>query len=398
MKTPVEERAAPAAAAFRVGPWRVEPALHRLERGGETVRVEPKVMEVLVHLAARPGAVVSREELQAAVWGTPYVSEDLPRRAVYELRKVLGDDARRPDLIETIPRSGYRLVAPVVRLGPGEGGEDRAGEAAAATETAPPRWRRLVPPLALGLLAAAALSLGLLRGGHGPAAPSGFEVRPLTTDPGLEYDPAFSPDGSRVAFLRTPDPRLNAAITLHVQLVGAESSLEVSEGPADFDHPIESPAWSPDGTAIAYRRWRREDGWGIYRVPALGGAERKLADLGRVGTSGLAWSPDGRWLAFGLRAGGDGPLALHRLDLETGARERLTRPPGTIQGDQLPAWSPDGRRLAFVRTVDADASELRVVPAGGGRSRSLLPERHKIADVDWTPDGRRLVVAVSDGG
>lgn len=378
--------------AFTLGAWRVTPSLLRLERDGETVRLEPKVMEALVTLAVRAPAVVSREELQEAVWGTAYVSEDLPRRAIHELRKTLGDDPRDPGYIETIPRSGYRLIASVEPWDGRQATEPEIGAEAAAR-----RWRRLAPGLAAGLLVAAVLSLGVLRGVPEPASrPLG--PTPFTTLPGLEYDPAFSPDGSRVAYLRASGAGADAEITLHVQLVGSETSLRLTERPAGFDQPIESPAWSPDGTAVAYRRWRDPGGWAVYRIPSLGGTERKLADLGPVTTSGLAWSPDGRWLAVGLRSGGGVPLAIHRIGVEGGERRRLTEPPPTIQGDVLPAWSPDGRSLAFVRNLAEETSELRVVPAAGGESRLLLPRPLKIADVDWTSDGRYLLVGVHERG
>lgn len=201
-----------------------------------------------------------------------------------------------------------------------------------------------------------------------------------------------------MAYLRASGVEADATLDLRVQLVDTEGSLRLNREPADWDHPIESPAWSPDGTALAYRRWRDGVGWAIYRLPSLGGAERRLADLGRVETSGLAWSPDGRWLALGLPAGEDGPLAIHRIGVETGERRRLTDPPPTVRGDVLPAVSPDGASIAFVRNVAGEASELRVAPAAGGPSRSLLPARHKIADVDWSADGRRLIVAIHDGG
>lgn len=381
---------------FSVGPWTVEPELHLLRHAGETVRVEPKVMEVLVHLASRAPAVVSREELQEVVWGTPYVSEDLPRRAVYELRKAFRDDPKEPRVIETIPRSGYRLVAPVTPFASPSAGHS---EPVVASPDRPSRsWRRPVSALALGAVLLGAALLALFLQGEPEPASAGLRPVPLTALPGLEYDPVFSPDGTRIAFLRTPDPVDGTGMALHVQLVGTESSLRLTDGPADFGRPIQSPTWSPDGTEIAYLRWRSGEGWGIYRVPALGGSERKLLTLGRTDVLGLAWSPEGRWLALGLATARDEPLALHRIGVETLERERLTAPPATIGGDRLPAWSPDGGSLAFVRNVHGEAAEVRVMEASGGRSRSLLSGRHKVADLDWSPDGRQLFVAVHDGG
>jgi len=394
----VKEAVERGSGGFFVGPWRVEPARNLLEHEGKQVRLEPKVMEVLVHLASRASEVVSRDELQNAVWGTPYVSEDLPRRAVYKLRKVFDDDPRCPEFIETIPRSGYRLVAP---LGPlTEPPAERPSAELASATNAPAsthRWRRFAPAFVAVLLLAGSLGLVFHRRGHQPL-PSDVTITPLTALPGLEYDPAFSPDGSRVAFLRVPNFQTEGEMTLEVQLVGAESSLRVSEEPASFASPIASPTWSPDGSMIAFLRWRADEGWGIYEVPALGGAERKVLALGAGGASGLSWSPDGRSLAVGLRPDNGGPFALFRVDLETLKRERLTDPPGTIGGDILPIWSPDGTSLAFVRNITSERSEVRTVSSSGGGSRSVLSEQRPIGDIDWSMDGRWLVLSVHEGG
>ena len=103
----------------RIGEWSVEPALDALRRGGETVRLEPKAMELLVVLASRPGQVVSREELLSAVWPGVVVGDEALSQVVTKLRKALGDDARVPTYIETISKRGYRLIA---RVEPLEGG------------------------------------------------------------------------------------------------------------------------------------------------------------------------------------------------------------------------------------------------------------------------------------
>ncbi len=101
------------AAPFRIGEWLVEPSLNRLSRGGESFQLELKLMEVLVHLAERPGELVSKRDLVDAVWRVEVISDGTLTRAVALLRKAFGDDARHPRYIETIPKRGYRLVAPV---------------------------------------------------------------------------------------------------------------------------------------------------------------------------------------------------------------------------------------------------------------------------------------------
>lgn len=108
----------------RIGEWSVEPALDALRRGAETVRLEPKAMELLLVLASRQGQVVSREELLSTVWPGVVVGDEALSQVVTKLRKALGDDARVPTYIETISKRGYRLIARVEPLedGPTVGG------------------------------------------------------------------------------------------------------------------------------------------------------------------------------------------------------------------------------------------------------------------------------------
>jgi TolB-like protein/DNA-binding winged helix-turn-helix (wHTH) protein/Tfp pilus assembly protein PilF len=98
---------------FRVGPWLVEPSLNTISQNGKSTRVESKVMEVLVCLSHRAGRPVSKEELLETVWRDTFVSDDVLKRSVSELRRVFEDDARESRIIETIPKRGYRLLAAV---------------------------------------------------------------------------------------------------------------------------------------------------------------------------------------------------------------------------------------------------------------------------------------------
>lgn len=98
---------------FRVGDWLVQRDLNRLSKGEKSVQVEPKVMEVLVFLAGQPGEVLSRQSILKAVWPDTYVSDEVLTYSIFELRHAFEDDAKHPQIIQTIPRRGYRLIAPV---------------------------------------------------------------------------------------------------------------------------------------------------------------------------------------------------------------------------------------------------------------------------------------------
>jgi DNA-binding winged helix-turn-helix (wHTH) protein/TolB-like protein len=141
---------------LEIGDWRVAPRLLTLERSApathageppavETRRVSPKAMAILLALAARPGQVLSKDELIGEVWEQAFVSDESLAAALYELRRALDDDAQQPRYVETIRRSGYRLIAPV------------RNRASAAPSPNAPEPRRPTPWLvaALGLVALA---------------------------------------------------------------------------------------------------------------------------------------------------------------------------------------------------------------------------------------------------
>ena len=101
---------------FAVAGWEVNPTTLRMTRGEATVKLEPRVMQVLVYLAQKPGEVVPREELEANVWKGRVVGYDAVANTIIKLRKAFGDDSRQPHVIETISKTGYRLIAEVVPL------------------------------------------------------------------------------------------------------------------------------------------------------------------------------------------------------------------------------------------------------------------------------------------
>jgi TolB-like protein/DNA-binding winged helix-turn-helix (wHTH) protein len=97
--------------SFRIGEFHVEPSLNTVTGPAGPTRLEPKVMQVLVCLAAHAGQVVSKERLMRSVWPDTFVGDDVLTRCISELRRVFGDDAKEPRYIQTIPKSGYRLIA-----------------------------------------------------------------------------------------------------------------------------------------------------------------------------------------------------------------------------------------------------------------------------------------------
>ena len=102
---------------FHVGNWLVEPSLCRVSRAGRTVHLRPKLIDLLEFLASNQGRMVGKDEILERVWHGEFVVESVLGRSIADLRHALGDDAASPRVIETIPKRGYRLIAPVREAG-----------------------------------------------------------------------------------------------------------------------------------------------------------------------------------------------------------------------------------------------------------------------------------------
>jgi DNA-binding winged helix-turn-helix (wHTH) protein len=111
---PRHREAGEAPSELQLAEWTVQPSLNRLTRGEATVRIEPKLMDVLLHLARHAGQVVSKDDIADAVWPNLFITESVITRAIAGLRKALEDDAHAPRFIETIAKRGYRLLTPPV--------------------------------------------------------------------------------------------------------------------------------------------------------------------------------------------------------------------------------------------------------------------------------------------
>lgn len=164
------ERSSDRRSDFQVGDRLVRPGLNRIEGPAGPVTVEPRVMEVLVHLAGRRGEVVSKEELVREVWEGRFVSDDVVWRSIRELRRALGDDARSATWIQTIPKRGYLLATPEPTAAEPEPSPPPIAAQSREPQLVPRRFLGVALLLGFTLLAAIAL-LGVRRLGTVTPAP-----------------------------------------------------------------------------------------------------------------------------------------------------------------------------------------------------------------------------------
>jgi len=268
---------------------------------------------------------------------------------------------------------------------------ERVPEAASRRRPGP---RAVTAVLAL-LAAAAGLVAGRLlpRSADAPRrAPSAVSFSQLTDQPGVEREPALSPDGKSVAYVAEADGDLDVFLLR----VGGRNPVNLTaDSPAD-DH---QPAFSPDGERIVFRSER--DGGGIFVMGSTGESVKRLTDFGWDPT----WSPDGREIAVATSGfvyatdRGSGVNELWAVSVETGQKRQLTRGGDAMQ----PKWSPHGYRVAYwglrgssgqrdLGTVAADGSEA---DPGGVAVTDDAPLDWSPA---WSPDGAHLYFSSSRGG
>jgi Tol biopolymer transport system component/DNA-binding winged helix-turn-helix (wHTH) protein len=406
---------------FRIGDWLIHPTVNSIERDGETVHLEPKVMQVLVALASEPGEVVTREHIRSAIWPDVFVGEDVLIRAISELRRVFSDDPRAPHAIETIPKVGYRLIAQVQQAPtesavvvphaiaqaakPGESEHAESGVAVSAPELPVPKASpRLVqagrrrPALWIALtfiaLAGAIWTVLALRPTHRTARTEAYASRPLTTYPGSELQPSFSPDGSAVAFVWHKDGERQEHI--YIKQLGSEDPASLTHGTADEL----SPAWSPDGRWIAFVRHDATH-TSIVIIPALGGSEQEVYTLptNHVWESGgLTWTADGKGLIFPQQTDPQAPSSLVELTLDGRSVRQLTTPPKGWDGDWTPAISPDGTKLAFIRGPEGSVHDIYMMKLPNGTPQRLTFDGRLVVGLTWLADGSGVVFSSNRSG
>ena len=152
---------------FLIKDWLVQPQTNTVEKGSRRWHLEPKVMQVLVQLAMHSDQVLAKERLIETVWRGTFVGDDVLIRCISEIRYVFGDDARSPSIIQTIPKSGYRLIAPVTM-------QENPGIPAFSESIHEPIAARKLEPTPVAVGAASVLEEAP------PAAEEGYASQPVT--------------------------------------------------------------------------------------------------------------------------------------------------------------------------------------------------------------------------
>ncbi len=421
-----------AAERLRIGECEVDVALREVRTAGarRAVRITPKSMAVLRVLIEHRGEVVPREVLFARVWPDTWPSNDVLTQAITQLRKALGEQRGETRYIETISKTGYRLLASVDIVSskarttvqyqvmvpdvaacapsPGMHASGDVDEAAAEPVLPLPAavgWRRWLPEMrpsawiaGLGLLMLASVLFAVGTGGwtSGAGRAKGIEgvirapqlpFRLLTSAPGFEGEAALSPDASQVAYIAVPEHGMESGSRIMVQTTGQSQPRLLAAAPDGAWDRL--PAWSPNGREIAFVRHLPNGQCRIMGISANGGSARELLVCDGVHDPSFDWTPDSRSLIVSSRTSPVSTAGLQVYDIAAGSWHPIPYGSHARDDDHTPRYSPDGQWIAFLR--NAPLGDIWRIPAAGGTPQRLTTQNADLRGLSWTPDSRGIV-------
>lgn len=401
----------PSSPGLSFGPFTLDPASGELRKAGHLIKLQPQPLRLLLLLAERAGTVVTRDDIQKCLWNdSTFVDfEHGINFSINQIRGALGDNAEKPRYIETLPRRGYRFIAPL-QIRPSFGATSRTPPTAEHPLPPPSKFVRSQEalgsrpsqilrrfPVAWAFASALLLLFGgaVLRYDHrrrsDPLLPD-LKLRQLTLNPSDNpvNSGAVSPDGKYLAF--------SDSAGMHIQLIstGETRSIPAPEGLGNDDVVWEIPptAWFPDSTrflANAHPAQEIRETWSsssssVWTVSLLAGAPHRLRD------HALSWSvsPDGTLVSFSSNPGKLGEKELWLMGHDGQRAHKLFEVPEPNAICCL-RFFPNTRRISYVVTGDSGSS-LVSREIDGGPVALLLPPSAltKMGDFSFFPDGRLL--------
>ena len=360
----------------RFGIFEADLGTGELRKKGVRVQLQGQPFQVFVVLLENSGELVTREELRRRVWPEDtFVDFDHAlNTAINKIRIALGDEADNPRFVETMPRRGYRFIAPVDK--PAPKAPAAPGPVTEAThEVAKPS--SFVLRMAIALLSVVVIAVLVLVSRRHPSRTTEVVERKLTAN-SLENgvkSAAVSPDGK---FLAYSD---NTGLYLKEIRTGETHHVTLAQ---DFSAEVND--WFPDGSHLLVQHEDQPRKQSLWSVSIFGGSLRQLTEDGSAG----ALSPDGTHIAF--HRGGFGQEEWVMQSDGTDQVKVAASKPSWVGG---PTWSPDGNRIAYIRDSEAYNARVTAVEVNewrSGNAQPLYSDNRLGPSLRWLPDGRLVYV------
>jgi Tol biopolymer transport system component/DNA-binding winged helix-turn-helix (wHTH) protein len=311
---------------------------------GKPVPLTPKVYDTLEILLENPGRLLAKEELMQRLWPDRFVEESNLTSNIKTLRKALGDEALNPRFIETVPRRGYRFIAPVNSVQ----GELLPANAPVQTET--------------------------------------------TTSPNRPY---VLITAGLIVFIF-----VFGIAFMWVSGTGFERGRQTKLSKLTSTGKVTNATVAPDGKSIIFSQSEGtgESLW-VRRLDT--GEQRQLLEVQQGEFVGLSATPDGKYAYYSIFSNNAAVLTLSRVPLDGGAAEHVTG----VDTDVSVSFSPDGKKMAYTETHSSrKETDLMVADSEGKEQRalvSLVGEQRifpffRAGPVSWSPDGTSIASAVQE--
>lgn len=413
---------------YRFGPFCLDATERMLTREGRSVPLAPKVFETLLVLIENRGRILEKDELISRLWPDSFVEESSLSQNIFQIRKALGDGSEGQPYIETVPRRGYRFVAPVsetwsrdsempvapvleagfkaveltandetdepaevappLPVSAAEGSAPMMPEAALLQPLARRPWKKYVAAALLIVTAAAAFGVYRLFTQRHAATASAVPFHTMRmsrlTRNGKVRHQAVSPDGKYVAHVIDDAGQQS----IWIRQTATASNVQIVP-PAEVDYL--GLAFSRDGNYVYYAVYpTRPNKIGLLcQVPTLGGVVKKVAD---DVDSGIAISPDGRQLAFLRNFPLEREVVLMTVNTDGSGERRLAlrkRPDHFSWAG--PTWSPDGKLIAIAaRHFTPGGSYMNLIGVNVQDATEMMIGKQQwtwVGQLAWMPDG-----------
>jgi TolB protein len=331
----------------------------------------PRVLDMLIVLVERDGEVVSKEALMSSLWADSFVEEGNISRTVSTLRKAIGTQANGSDFIETVPKIGYRFIAPVQKAV-----ANVPEPVLTQTDLSNRKYRLLAAGLVL--VALVGMYWFVFRTSASRAGSDGLTN--VTSNLADDDLPTWSPDGSKIAFTSNR----GGMADIYVMNSDGSDTRRLTFTPGREG----ASTWSPDGKKIAFDS-ERDGNTEIYTVDVDGTNETRLTINPTADAGPVSFSPDGKRIAFARN--GTGGVAVFNFDIYTMNADgsdvkQLTTDPGF---DAEPMWSPDGSRILFITDRLTNFEIFSINPDGSGEM-NISNSPANDGPVGFTPDGQQF--------
>ena len=363
-----------------------------LRKGGIKLRLTGQPFEVLTVLLEHPGQMVTREELQTRLWPDTFVDvEHNLNTAIKKIREALGDSAESPLFIETLPRRGYRFIAPLEGLEQLEQDTSSGGAVIEKPQSKSHHFTRRLVGIVLALLLLA-LGAGMFYSKKSLApVTSPSEYTQITNFNDSAILPSLSPDGRMLTFRRGEDA-LAGRGQIYVKMLPNGESIRLTND----THNHYAPAFTPDGSRIAYSdvsQLGQSLAWDTWIVPVFGGQPTRFLP----NASGLTWTSDQRIMFAEIKP------AMH-MGIVTATESRTDRreiyfPANESAMAHFAYASPDDKSVLVVEMDQTHAfhQPCRLVPFDGSSVGREVGPKGTCTAAAWSPDGKWMYFGVMVG-